>query len=136
MQPKSLNVIVHGDVVHIIYAQGEEIQSSETIIPRQTSMLLTATIDTILTRHAITLQQINYISCSRGPGSFTTIRSLIVTVNGLSAVNKIPLIGLTGADEPLISVSKAYALFTTATHHEYALLPLYTPASKTDRMNE
>lgn len=127
MHDPSIHCILYNRSIHIIYAQGDSIVAQETILPRQASMMLIPRIDELLVRNKQTVHTIAYISCSRGPGSFTSIRSLIVTVNGLSTVCKIPLIGLIGTDyDPASAVAYAYTLFKAGNDLSYRLLPLYT----------
>ncbi len=50
----------------------------------------------VLTDNNISLDQVEFISVNQGPGPFTTLRSVIASVNGLNFGAHIPLIGIDG----------------------------------------
>jgi len=50
---------------------------------RLTSKMLLTTIETLVERCAITREQLNFIAINQGPGMFSTLRSIIATVNGI-----------------------------------------------------
>ena len=62
------------------------------------SSMLVPTIKDILAKHSITFGQLNFIGANLGPAPFTTLRTTIVTLNGLSFVTKIPLVGVNGLE--------------------------------------
>lgn len=70
----------------------ESTSADKTVASKQ----LIPLIDQLLTKHAVTIQDIRYIAVNQGPGPFTTLRVIIATVNGLSFASKIPLLGVDG----------------------------------------
>lgn len=62
------------------------------------SKYLISRIDTILSQHKVSLDMLDFIGVNRGPGPFTTLRTAIVTANGISFSSHIPLIGINGLD--------------------------------------
>lgn len=64
----------------------------------EASKTLVSKLDTLLKKHACSLESISFVVANKGPGPFTTLRVLIATLNGLSFAKKIPLIGIDGLD--------------------------------------
>jgi tRNA threonylcarbamoyl adenosine modification protein YeaZ len=62
--------------------------------PGRTMRFLLVLIDEGLTRLNMTLNDCRGIACTRGPGSFTGIRVVLATMEGLSQSSGIPLAGL------------------------------------------
>jgi tRNA threonylcarbamoyl adenosine modification protein YeaZ len=62
--------------------------------PGRTMKFLLSLIDEGLTRLGITLNDCRGIACTRGPGSFTGIRVVLATMEGLSRGSGLPLAGL------------------------------------------
>jgi tRNA threonylcarbamoyl adenosine modification protein YeaZ len=60
------------------------------------SAQLIPTIQTLLIDNNLSLDGLDFICASLGPAPFTTLRTAITTINGLSFVKKIPLIGING----------------------------------------
>jgi len=52
----------------------------------------------ILIKHQVKLSDISCIAVNQGPGPFTTLRTVIASVNGLSFASNIPLIGIDALD--------------------------------------
>jgi tRNA threonylcarbamoyladenosine biosynthesis protein TsaB len=50
----------------------------------------------LLKEHNLSVADIGLLACGRGPGSFTGLRVAIASALGLSAPQKIPLVGITG----------------------------------------
>jgi tRNA threonylcarbamoyl adenosine modification protein YeaZ len=65
---------------------------------RFTSKMLIFMIDTILQRNNKKLADLSFIGINQGPGLFSTLRSIIATVNGLRCAVGIPLIGIDALD--------------------------------------
>lgn len=53
-------------------------------------------IGNLLKRHKLTLKDCLFFAANQGPSPFTTLRTVITTVNGLSFATKTPLIGVDG----------------------------------------
>ena len=64
----------------------------------KTSARLLPLIDTILTQNSLSLSDVSFIALDHGPGAFTSLRALIVTLNGISYASGIPLVGVDGLD--------------------------------------
>lgn len=65
---------------------------------RHTSKMFIPLLDQLLTRNNITLASLAFCAVNCGPGPFSTLRSVIASVNGLHAATNIPLIGVDGLD--------------------------------------
>jgi tRNA threonylcarbamoyl adenosine modification protein YeaZ len=65
-----------------------------TIMSRDCSKLLVVAINETLSKSLLTIDDIDCITTEVGPGSFTGLRILAATVNGISHIKKIPLIGI------------------------------------------
>ncbi len=50
----------------------------------------------LLSKNQKTLNDLSFIAVNQGPGPFTTLRTIIASVNGLSFATHIPLIGIDG----------------------------------------
>jgi len=64
-------------------------RASRNIIP---------SIQDLLKKNNIKLQDIDFIAVNQGPGPFTTLRVVISSVNGLAFATRKPLIGIDGLD--------------------------------------
>jgi len=67
---------------------------SFTINSRQSSRDLICSLDTLLKNNSVSLEQCAFIAASQGPAPFTTLRSVLATINGLAYAARIPLVGL------------------------------------------
>ena len=63
---------------------------------RHTSKLLIPLLDQLLTRNNITISDLSFCAVNCGPGPFSTLRSIIASVNGLHLATNIPLISIDG----------------------------------------
>lgn len=72
------------DVLKEIHNQSKK-EHSETLMPM---------IDQLLKSLSLTLDNIDLIACTKGPGSFTGIRIGIATAKAFSDVKKIPIVGV------------------------------------------
>lgn len=72
------------------------VQQVITLSKFDASRLLIVTIDSLLKAQAITPQSLAYIAVNQGPGPFTTLRTLLATVNGIAFALPIPLLGIDG----------------------------------------
>jgi tRNA threonylcarbamoyladenosine biosynthesis protein TsaB len=60
------------------------------------SKLLLTHIEELLKKHAIVLDDIDFIVVNQGPGPFTTMRIVITIANALAFAKKVPLVGVDG----------------------------------------
>lgn len=72
----------------------ENIQTDKKTASRDCILLL----ESVLKKHHLNFQQMQFITVNQGPGPFTTLRVVIATVNGLSFATQIPLIGINALD--------------------------------------
>lgn len=73
---------------------GATILDSSSITKAQASSLILPTLDELLKRNKITLNELSFLAVNQGPGPFTTLRVVIASINGISFANQIPLIGI------------------------------------------
>ena len=64
----------------------------------KTSARLIPLIDEVLSGHHLTISDLSFIALDHGPGAFTSLRALIVTLNGISYASDIPLVGIDGLE--------------------------------------
>lgn len=62
----------------------------------QASSSLVLLVDQLLHENNCTLDDLQFIGVNQGPGPFTTLRTIIAAVNGISFARKIPLVGVDG----------------------------------------
>lgn len=75
---------------HIIDArQTDKIQASKMLIPL---------FNDLLDKNSLALSQLNFIAANIGPGPYTTLRTVLASVNGLSFATQLPLIGVDSLD--------------------------------------
>ena len=78
-----------------IYNNNNQI-ANKYIAKQEASSKILECIESLLKESKITLSDIMKIIVNLGPSPFTTLRTVISTVNGLAFANKIPLIGVDG----------------------------------------
>lgn len=61
---------------------------------RLASKMLIPLLNEIITENNISISDLSFIGINQGPGMFSTLRSIIATVNGLHCAVQIPLIGI------------------------------------------
>ena len=86
----------------------------KSVAKEHASALLIPTLETLLEHHALTLDQIGCIIVNKGPGPFTTLRTVIATANGINMATAIPLIGINGMQAFLDEYGENSALPTIA----------------------
>ncbi len=64
----------------------------------KTSARLLPLIEDILSQNSLSLSDVSFFTLDHGPGAFTSLRALIVTLNGISYASGIPLVGVDGLD--------------------------------------
>jgi tRNA threonylcarbamoyl adenosine modification protein YeaZ len=65
---------------------------------RYTSKLFIPHLQQLLSKNAISFAELSFCVVNCGPGPFSTLRSIIASVNGLHAATNIPLIGIDGLE--------------------------------------
>lgn len=65
---------------------------------RHTSKLFIPLLQQLLSESAITFAELSFCAVNCGPGPFSTLRSILASVNGLHAATNIPLIGIDGLE--------------------------------------
>lgn len=63
---------------------------------RHTSKLLIPVLQQLLSKHTMPLAQLSFCAVNCGPGPFSTLRSIIASMNGLHLATNIPLISIDG----------------------------------------
>jgi tRNA threonylcarbamoyladenosine biosynthesis protein TsaB len=69
---------------------------------RYTSKLFIPHLQQLLSKNAITFAELSFCAVNCGPGPFSTLRSIIASVNGLHAATNIPLISIDGLEATLL----------------------------------
>lgn len=80
--------------VHVGLFEDNTLLDTITINNAETSKKLISTIDTLLHTHQVPLNRLSFIAANQGPGPFTTLRTILTTVNGIAFAAGIPLIGI------------------------------------------
>jgi tRNA threonylcarbamoyl adenosine modification protein YeaZ len=65
---------------------------------KKISKLLFIDIDLLLKNNNVPLETISFFAANQGPGPFTTLRSIIASINGLAFAQKKPIVGLHGIE--------------------------------------
>lgn len=66
-------------------------------IPNQSSSAqLVVSLDQLLKKNSLSIKDCLYIAANQGPAPFTTLRTILATINGIQAAINIPLIGIDG----------------------------------------
>src|SRR5438046_7850367 len=91
---------------------------------RHTSKLFIPHLQQLLSKNAISFAELSFCAVNCGPGPFSTLRSIIASVNGLYASTNIPLIGIDGLDATFLEFyDSAYentaVLLNTFIHASY-----------------
>jgi tRNA threonylcarbamoyladenosine biosynthesis protein TsaB len=58
----------------------------------------TLLIDYLFEQGQITLKDLDFIAANRGPGPFTTLRTVITTMNGIAFATGLPIVGVNGLE--------------------------------------
>lgn len=91
---------IHNRYTHIesALADDQQIFSQVIIAKENASAQLIPTIANLLCSHNYQLSDLSYIIANQGPAPFTTLRTLIVTANGIAFAHKTPLVGVNALD--------------------------------------
>lgn len=80
--------------VEIALFQGSSCLALRSCSFKETSAQMLTVINQMLHDHQLTLTSLNFIAVNRGPGPYTTIRTIVTTANGLAYASNISLIGV------------------------------------------
>jgi len=86
---------------------------------KKTSKYLMFHIDALCAQHNVTLSDINYIGVNQGPGPFTTLRSILSSVNGIAFATNTPLIGIDGISALIAEHTDAAWPYTIALYNAF-----------------
>lgn len=90
------------------------------------SQKLMPLIDELLKESNLTLDNIDLLACSQGPGSFTGIRIGISTVKAFADVKNIPIIGITSLESLAYNISNSGLIATLIdAKHDNVYFALY-----------
>src|SRR5580700_6558366 len=82
------------ETVEIGLFDGTDVLYTHSLDKKVASALLIPSIDIVLQRAGVSIKECLYAIVNQGPGPFTTVRTVITTMNGLSFATRLPLIGL------------------------------------------
>ncbi len=92
------SIVIHHTYNQVIIAlcNQDTIVTQKIISNKDISKLCIPTIDELLSNARYKLANLSFIATNTGPGPFSTVRSIIATVNGLHLAIRIPLISIDG----------------------------------------
>jgi tRNA threonylcarbamoyl adenosine modification protein YeaZ len=76
--------------------QGQNIVIQSQIPYREASKELVVQVHKLLSTVSMTLSYLSYLACNIGPAPFTTLRTIVVTANGLAFASQRPMVGVNG----------------------------------------
>lgn len=96
----------------------EQIQIDLIVVPKfVASGQLIPALDDLLTKNNHRLENLSFIGANLGPAPFTTLRTVISTINGIRFATQIPLVGINGittlvqehsGSNPVIAILNAF----------------------------
>lgn len=86
---------------------------------KKTSKMLMFHIDALCKQYNIPIDQINYIGVNQGPGPFTTLRSVLSSVNGIAFAAGTPLIGIDGIESLIEEHTNSEWPYTIALYNAF-----------------
>jgi len=101
MQKQKINYLTlqsNYDQIELGLFADQQLISEAQISKFTASSELVPTIKTSLEQSLLKLADLNFICANLGPAPFTTLRTTIVTVNGLGYASRIPLVGVNGLE--------------------------------------
>lgn len=84
--------------VEVGLCHGDSCASFITIPTHQASKELIPTLSALLSQRQITLQELAFCIASQGPAPFTTLRTVIATIQGLTFATGIPVVAVNGLE--------------------------------------
>ena len=96
----SLVICIHNryNSVESALAHGTQVLAASSIAKELASAQLIPAIDNLLKTNNYQLSDLSHIIVNQGPAPFTTLRTIIVTANGIAFAHKTPLIGVDALD--------------------------------------
>jgi tRNA A37 threonylcarbamoyladenosine modification protein TsaB len=73
-----------------------------------TSRLFIPLLDNLLRKNKVSLTELSFFAINAGPGPFSTLRSIIASVNGIGYATGIPLIGIDGLQATFVEFYDTY----------------------------
>jgi tRNA threonylcarbamoyladenosine biosynthesis protein TsaB len=94
----SRSLIFHHSPATVIvgYCEGDRVLDSRCVPHREASKELIPCVDALLKQFNSSITELSYLGCNTGPAPFTTLRTVVVTVNGLGFAANLPLVGING----------------------------------------
>lgn len=84
------------DGIELALFSGPVLLSKKEINKFKASSMLIPTLDEMLKEQNLKLPDLTFIAANYGPGPFTTLRTVIASLNGIAFASKIPLVGVDG----------------------------------------
>ena len=96
----NLVIVIHNSYnsVDCALARDNQVLVGTSITKELASAQLIPTIDALLAVQHYDLSDLSHIIVNQGPAPFTTLRTIIVTANGIAFAHKIPLVGVDALD--------------------------------------
>jgi len=96
----ALFLVVSGSYqdLHIGLFRGHALVALKSSCQQRLSACLPGAFTSLLEEAGVALNELDFIAVDQGPGSFSNLRALLATVNGMAYVSGIPLIGLDGLE--------------------------------------
>lgn len=86
---QSIEIRLHQNADHLDTIKESKLRTSSVLIPM---------IDSLLKKNNVSLKNLDFIALDAGPGSFTSLRVIISTINGIAHASGIPLISIDGLE--------------------------------------
>jgi len=94
-----LNIETSTEVCSVVIARdGEVIHSRENLTGQNHAMLITVFIEELLAESKLTMEQLDAVAVSGGPGSYTGLRIGISVAKGICYASHLPLIAITSLE--------------------------------------
>ena len=84
------------DGIEFALFRGDTMLAHHALSKFQASSLLIPHLDQSLKEHNLSLKDLAFFAANYGPGPFTTLRTVIATLNGIAFARNVPLVGVDG----------------------------------------
>ncbi|MCX6239509.1 MAG: tRNA (adenosine(37)-N6)-threonylcarbamoyltransferase complex dimerization subunit type 1 TsaB [Bacteroidia bacterium] len=126
-----LNIETSTEVCSVVIARdGAVIQSRENLTGQNHAMMVTVFIRELLTDSNLTMEQLDAVAVSGGPGSYTGLRIGVSVAKGLCYASRLPLIAITSLEAMALHVINNHEKF----HYPETGNPLFCPMIDARRM--